>query len=99
MKTITEFSGVLLQRAADVQRAFRAAHPQTDVPTAPVAASESEPAVAAASEAEPTLAEAAPSDRFQFERIGYFCADIHASKPGAPVFNRTVTLKDARGKT
>ncbi len=62
MKTITEFSGVLLQRAADVQRAFRAAHPQTDVPTAPVAASESEPAVAAASEAEPTLAEEVPAE-------------------------------------
>ncbi|TVQ79680.1 MAG: glutamine--tRNA ligase/YqeY domain fusion protein [Phycisphaeraceae bacterium] len=32
--------------------------------------------------------------RFQFERLGYFCIDAD-SKPGAPVFNRTVTLKDS----
>ena len=31
--------------------------------------------------------------RYQFERIGYFCADPD-SKPGKPVFNRTVALKD-----
>ncbi len=49
-------------------------------------------------QAEPALAEAAPGDRFQFERIGYFCADVHASRPGAPVFNRTVTLKDSWAK-
>jgi glutaminyl-tRNA synthetase len=42
---------------------------------------------------EPTLAAARPGDRFQFERIGYFCAD-RDSAPGRPVFNRTVTLKD-----
>ena len=35
-----------------------------------------------------------PGDRFQFERIGYFAADPD-SRPGAPVFNRTVTLKDS----
>jgi glutaminyl-tRNA synthetase len=43
---------------------------------------------------EPGLASAAPGDRFQFERLGYFCAD-RQSAPGALVFNRTVTLKDA----
>ena len=42
---------------------------------------------------EPALAAAKPGDRFQFERLGYFCAD-RASAPGRPVFNRTVTLKD-----
>ena len=42
---------------------------------------------------EPALAAAKPGDRFQFERIGYFCVD-RASAPGRPVFNRTVTLKD-----
>jgi glutaminyl-tRNA synthetase len=42
---------------------------------------------------EPGLAKAAPGERFQFERLGYFCADPE-SGPGAPVFNRTVTLKD-----
>jgi glutaminyl-tRNA synthetase len=43
---------------------------------------------------EPCLASASPGDRFQFERLGYFCADKQ-SAPGALVFNRTVTLKDA----
>lgn len=42
---------------------------------------------------EPALAEAAPGRRFQFERMGYFCVDPDA-RPGAPVFNRTVGLKD-----
>ena len=44
---------------------------------------------------EPALAEAKPLDHFQFERTGYFVADEYDSKPGAPVFNRTVTLKDS----
>ncbi|MBN8770240.1 MAG: glutamine--tRNA ligase/YqeY domain fusion protein [Thiobacillus sp.] len=44
---------------------------------------------------EPALKEAAPEDRFQFERHGYFVADRVDSKVGAPVFNRTVTLKDS----
>jgi glutaminyl-tRNA synthetase len=43
---------------------------------------------------EPSLAAAAPEDRFQFERQGYFCADLRDSAPGKPVFNRTVTLRD-----
>ena len=41
------------------------------------------------------LAEAQPSDRFQFLRQGYFCADSRDSKPGHPVFNRAVSLKDS----
>jgi glutaminyl-tRNA synthetase len=44
---------------------------------------------------EPGLAAAVPEQRFQFERHGYFVADMHDSKPGAPVFNRAVTLKDS----
>jgi glutaminyl-tRNA synthetase len=47
---------------------------------------------------EPSLASAAPGQRFQFERLGYFCADAKESKPGQPVFNRTVTLKDTWAK-
>src|SRR5688572_14929870 len=43
--------------------------------------------------AEPALAQAHPSERFQFERQGYFSVDPD-SRAGAPVFNRTVTLKD-----
>ncbi len=46
---------------------------------------------------EPSLAMAKPGDRFQFERLGYFCVDPD-SKPGAPVFNRTVTLRDTWAK-
>ena len=42
---------------------------------------------------EPSLAHAPVGMRFQFERQGYFCVDPD-SRPGAPVFNRTVTLKD-----
>ncbi|MCY4559156.1 MAG: glutamine--tRNA ligase/YqeY domain fusion protein [Chloroflexi bacterium] len=43
--------------------------------------------------AEPALATAEAGDRFQFERLGYFCADTD-SRPGVPVFNRTTTLRD-----
>jgi glutaminyl-tRNA synthetase len=46
---------------------------------------------------EPGMSEAMPGSRYQFERLGYFCVDPD-SKPGAPVFNRTVTLKDAWAK-
>jgi glutaminyl-tRNA synthetase len=44
---------------------------------------------------EPSLAMARPEERFQFERQGYFCADLKDSVPGRPVFNRTVTLRDS----
>ena len=44
---------------------------------------------------EPLLAEASGGERFQFERTGYFVADEYDSAPGAPVFNRTVSLKDS----
>ncbi|MGA1323069.1 MAG: glutamine--tRNA ligase/YqeY domain fusion protein [Burkholderiaceae bacterium] len=47
---------------------------------------------------EPSLQETCAEDRFQFERHGYFVADLVDSKPGAPVFNRTVTLKDSWAK-
>ena len=46
---------------------------------------------------EPSLAEVSPGDRFQFERVGYFCVDPD-SKPGKPVFNRTATLRDTWAK-
>jgi glutaminyl-tRNA synthetase len=42
---------------------------------------------------EPSLAEAQPGERFQFERLGYFCVDWD-STPQLPLFNRTVTLRD-----
>jgi len=46
---------------------------------------------------EPSLANANAGNRYQFERLGYFCVDPD-SKPGKPVFNRTVALKDTWAK-
>ena len=52
---------------------------------------------------EPVVAQAAPETRYQFERLGYFCADRFDHQPGQgrsarPVFNRAVTLKDSWAK-
>ena len=44
---------------------------------------------------EPALADVSKGEIFQFERVGYFCVDSRDSKEGAPVFNRTVTLRDS----
>jgi glutaminyl-tRNA synthetase len=46
---------------------------------------------------EPTLQDANPGDRFQFERLGYFCVDADSSK-NSLVFNRTITLRDTWAK-
>ncbi|HEV3306825.1 MAG TPA: glutamine--tRNA ligase/YqeY domain fusion protein [Candidatus Sulfotelmatobacter sp.] len=53
--------------------------------------------VIASAKLEPSLANAAVASRYQFERLGYFCVDLD-SKPGKPVFNRTVALKDTWAK-
>jgi glutaminyl-tRNA synthetase len=50
--------------------------------------------VATGCKVEPMLGSAAPGARYQFERLGYFAADPD-SRPGTPVFNRTVSLKDS----
>ena len=47
---------------------------------------------------EPALAAAPRESRFQFERHGYFVADLGDHGPGRPVFNRAVTLKDSWGR-
>jgi len=47
---------------------------------------------------EPSLAAAQPGSRYQFERLGYFCADSRDSRPGSLVFNRTVSLRDTWAK-
>jgi glutaminyl-tRNA synthetase len=47
---------------------------------------------------EPYLASAEPEDRYQFERIGYFCVDSKDSTTDRLVFNRTVTLRDSWAK-
>jgi glutaminyl-tRNA synthetase len=43
---------------------------------------------------EPAAATAEPEQSFQFERTGYFVADRRDHRPEAPVFNRSVTLRD-----
>jgi glutaminyl-tRNA synthetase len=47
---------------------------------------------------EPALGEARPGDRFQFERLGYFCVDTVDSTAEHAVFNRTVGLRDSWAK-
>ncbi len=47
---------------------------------------------------ERSLGEAPAGGRWQFERIGYFCADMKDSRPGKPVFNRIVSLRDTWSK-
>jgi glutaminyl-tRNA synthetase len=49
-------------------------------------------------ELEKSLETIKPGEQFQFERHGYFVADINDSKPKHPIFNRTVTLKDTSHK-
>jgi len=44
---------------------------------------------------EPSVKDAKPEERFQFERHGYFVADRRDCRAGAPVYNRTVTLRDS----
>jgi len=47
---------------------------------------------------EPGLRSTGSEDRFQFERLGYFCTDRYDSSPERPAFNRIVTLRDSWGK-
>ena len=47
---------------------------------------------------EPSLADAHPGERFQFEREGYFCVDLHQPEDSPMIFNRTVTLRDSWAK-
>ena len=64
--------------------------------------SDLEPGLAGGPRRREGRAERSPADaaasRFQFERLGYFCVDPSTRAPGAPVFNRTVTLRDTWAK-
>jgi glutaminyl-tRNA synthetase len=51
--------------------------------------------VVAGAKLEPSLGKASVEERFQFERLGYFCVDSKNSRPDTPVFNRTATLRDS----
>ncbi|HEX2826684.1 MAG TPA: glutamine--tRNA ligase/YqeY domain fusion protein [Burkholderiales bacterium] len=82
--------------AAEVRmydRLFRVPHPGRDRDFLEDLNPDSKRVITA--QVEPALKDARPEERFQFERHGYFCADRRDSKPGAPVFNRSVTLKDS----
>ncbi len=76
-------------------RLFRSENPETTGD--PVADLNPDSLVKLTAKVEPTLAEASAGKRFQFERQGYFTVDID-SRPGALVFNCTVTLRDTWAK-
>ena len=83
-------------RAGEVRiydRLFRDAHPGRERDFLDDLNLESKRVVTAQLEA--ALSDARPEERFQFERHGYFCADARDSRPGKPVFNRAVTLRDS----
>jgi glutaminyl-tRNA synthetase len=69
-------------------RLFNEERPDNDTPINPNSLE-----VLSSCQVEPSLKMANPGDRFQFERQGYFSVDLD-SRPGALVFNRTVTLRD-----
>lgn len=54
--------------------------------------------IVSSAKVESSLKNAKPEIGYQFERLGYFCADLKNSKPNQLVFNRTVTLKDTWSK-
>src|SRR5688572_260623 len=73
-------------------RLFRVPHPGRDRDYLEDLNSDSRQIITA--QLEPALKHAKPEERFQFERHGYFCADRRDTTPGAPVFNRALTLRD-----
>ena len=75
-------------------RLFRDAAPDRDVERLAEQINPDSLEVLESSVVEPSLALAEPGEHFQFERLGYFVADSGDHRPGTPVFNRTVTLRD-----
>ena len=73
-------------------RLFNDERPDNDSPINPASLE-----VVSPCQVEPSLKAANPGDRFQFERLGYFCVDLD-SKQNALIFNRTVTLRDTWAK-
>ena len=87
--------------AVDVRlydRLFRVPEPDADKDADFTAHLNSDSLQKVGARVEPALASAVPGETFQFERLGYFCADSRESQPGAPVFNQTVTLRDTAKK-
>lgn len=76
-------------------RLFSVANPEEDPEVSFMEHLNPESLVTVQAVIEPAFADAEPGARFQFERVGYFFVDPKQSTPGAPVFNRVVTLRDA----
>ena len=74
-------------------RLFKAPHPGRDIDYLYDLNSKAREIISAY--LEPSLKDAKAEDQFQFERHGYFVADMKDSRPGKPMFNRTVTLRDS----
>ena len=74
---------------------FRNAYPDEDSGPVEETLNPDSLTVIGAAQVEPSLAEASPGDRFQFERQGYFCADLDSGGTNGLVFNRTVPLRDS----
>ena len=79
-------------------RLFRDPAPARDAERLPEQIDPDSLEVLESSVVEPSLARAHPGEQFQFERLGYFVTDSRDHGPGAPVFNRTVTLRDTWGR-
>lgn len=79
-------------------RLFTEAHPEADKTVSFVEHLNPESLQETSAFCEPSLLEMAPGETCQFERTGYFCVDNKLSKPGLPVFNRTVALRDTWSK-
>jgi glutaminyl-tRNA synthetase len=75
-------------------RLFRAEQPDAE-PDLFAALNPESLRVVSGARVEPALSQAGPGDHYQFLRQGYFFVDPADSRPGAPVFNRTIALKDA----
>jgi glutaminyl-tRNA synthetase len=75
-------------------RLFKTAHPGQDTDDFLADLNPAACEIVGGARVEPSLARAAVGERFQFERVGYFCVDPD-SVTGAPVFNRTIGLRDS----
>lgn len=78
------------------ERLFRVPQPGTDRDFLQDLNPDSKKSITA--QLEPALKGAIAEERFQFERHGYFVCDLRDCRPGAPVFNRAVTLRDSRAR-
>ncbi len=79
-------------------RLFRVANPMAEDKELTAYLNPNSLEILASCPVEPSLSSATPGDRFQFERLGYFCVDVKDATPHRPVFNRIVSLRDTWAK-